>query len=305
MSLWGFGATTDAVGRALLLAEGLRRGPPGWDVKGGPFGVRFGICGVGLFSRSANNVLPSLFINSGTTLHELAEQPLAEFPGAREALYRVFQDSPELLKADILAVPVSPTFSQISSGDLVSVNGIRGQLGAPVKWQTSSGYLTAGHVGQSNKLVVHDHLMSSIGTVVYVLDPLSSPTLSNGVDVAVIELNQGMTHGAPPAITATAIPTANAAVDVYTQSGVRSAQIYGSAAWWYAASSKVTYTDVYLSGTGVTKGGDSGGPVLLSGNPTHIIGHVVCGGSATSCFQDVDHQLAAIRNNPSFSTIGL
>jgi hypothetical protein len=63
------------------------------------------------------------------------------------------------------------------------------------------------------------------------------------------------------------------------------------------------YGSMYFSVSGVTAGGDSGGPVFEKGG-AGVIGHVVgSSGPATSYFQDVKYQIDEIRQDPTFATL--
>jgi hypothetical protein len=95
------------------------------------------------------------------------------------------------------------------------------------------------------------------------------------------------------------------AVDVHTRRGAVNAVIYGFSQWFFLSQSNTTVSEVYQTHHGVTSKEDSGGPVLLQGQPGQIIGHVVGGGPATSFIQDAGHQLTALRNIPGFQTINI
>jgi hypothetical protein len=174
-----------------------------------------------------------------------------------------------------------------------------------VKWGGGHGYLTAGHVAQAKGNAVYDSTGSKLGDVVSVRTGSSAVLggcTSSSVDVAVIDPAPGI-----PAVTAgitgtgTASPHAN--VNVHTALGPKAALIYAATQWWWMSGAGVALTQVYLSGTSVTTPGDSGGTVTLSASPHVLIGHVVGGNAVLSCFQEVDHQLAEIRGDPTFSTI--
>ena len=303
MTLWEFGRSAEAASRALLLAEGLRAGPAGSAPnKPAPWcWPKYRICGVGLFARSANQVVPCIYVEQPGSILELVAQPVTQFPGVLDALGQVFGPLP--WRNTIFGAAVSSTMIQADAGDYVK-GAVAGQLGCSVTWGGKKGFLTAGHVGGAVKTRANDAAGNRIGTVVFSLNPPVGAS-SAGVDVAVIELPTGVMPANKLGIKTAAVPGPNAAVDVYTRTGPIAAQIYGANHWWYASQPGITYTEVYLSNSGVTTGGDSGGPVLLSGKPGEIIGHIVCGGTATSCFQDVAHQLQAIGNDPAFCGIAI
>jgi hypothetical protein len=256
---------------------------------------------VGLFAQNATQVVPCIYFEQPGIVHDLIAQPVTTFPGIVDALGKVFGPLP--WSNSIYAAAVSSTEMHGHPGDYVKCT-VPGQLGAPVTWKGKRGFLTAGHVGGAVKTLAYDAAGKQIGTVVFSLNPPAGAK-STGVDVAVIELPAGVTPGNKLGIKTAKVPQPNAAVVVHTRKGPQNAQIYGANHWWYASGSGVTYTEVYLSNAGVTAGGDSGGPVLLSGTPGGIIGHIVCGGAATSCFQDIDHQLNAIGNDPAFNGIAI
>ncbi len=319
MALWEFGTDRDATGRALLLAAALFDGPrwvrspsavlePSLTLPGAPFSWNFGICGVGLFSMDPFLVTPALYFQRVGPVDALTPRPWPAVPEAVQALREVFGNDLDWI-GNTQVVFVSPTSLHAEPGGPVHVSAENGELGAPVTWgvnRAHRGYLTAGHVGRLLKNAADDGKGNALGDVVFVRTASKGQPLdcaSSSLDVAVIELKPNVHHGNRLKIASTVVPAPNASVDVYTRKGMRTVQIWGATKWWYISSSRVTLTEIYLSHTGVTSSGDSGGPVLLSGGSGEIIGHIVSGGSATSCFQDIDHQLVEIRKDPTFQHI--
>jgi hypothetical protein len=124
--------------------------------------------------------------------------------------------------------------------------------------------------------------------------------------VAVVEVAAGQ-WGNRLGITGTAVARGSAAIEVYRRGYPNPvpSTIQGGQGWFIASAPGAPLTTlgaVYLLSAGVTVLGDSGGPVTLQGTSA-IIGHVAAGGPATSCIQDVLHQLKRIKSNKAFKTI--
>jgi hypothetical protein len=307
MALWQFGGGGEQPGRAMVLAEGLLNGPPSQKGLKDPFGIKFGICGVGLFGESQNTLRAAIFIDNSSQTKPLEAHPLYDFPSCRDALGTTFGGDRTWLERDVVVVPVPKSIAQIAPGEYVRA-GASGQLGCPVKWGStpSQGVLTAGHVGIYSGSLAYDSAGALVGAVKFVLNPAPGSGAAE-IDVAVIELTTGISLKIGPSITGSAIPPPGAAIEVHVQQSrapsVKTTNVYGNASWWHATLSNVTYSDVYISG-GVTQPGDSGGPVFLGGAAGQIIGHIVCGSPGhVSCIQDIQQQLKAISNDPAFSAI--
>ncbi|MGB8032046.1 MAG: hypothetical protein WCF30_20535 [Terracidiphilus sp.] len=249
--------------------------------------------------------MPALFFEQKDhPITQLSARHWREFPLAGAALRDAFGENLDWV-GDAVAVPVSPSSLHALPGGPVRVMAQNGELGAPVTWNGCNGYLTAGHVGQSLNEEAYDENHGNIGKVVFVrtanaIQPQGCA--GSSVDVAIIKLYPGLQHGYRYSI---GIPQPNDTVVVHTRRGMEIAQIYGAARWWYVSKVGVTLTEVYLSSRGVTEEGDSGGPVLLARSKGQIIGSIVSGGTATSCFQDIAHQLSEIRKDPNFQNIRL
>jgi hypothetical protein len=250
--------------------------------------------------------VPALFVETPDAVNELLALNWNDDAQASSALTAVFGTNLQWL-GELVAVRVPPTLPHACPGDGITVAGNTGLLGSAVRWAGGHGFLTAGHVAQAMGNAVFDSVGSNLGNVVFVRtgsSAVSGGCTSSSVDVAVIRLRAGIpvqTAG----ITGTGTASPRASVHVYTALGPRPhpALIYAATQWWWMSGLGVALTQVYLSGSGVTNPGDSGGPVTLSAYPNLVVGHVVGGNAVLSCFQEVDHQLAEIRGDPTFSTI--
>ncbi len=306
MPIWRFGNDRGAAARALLLAEALFEGPQARN-RSVPFALEYRVCGVGLFARNETDVVPALYIETEGASAPLSAVGWRDVPDAYSALTAVFGENLEGI-GEVVAVRVPSTTLHTSPGDITSVAGQSGLLGAPVTWSGGSGYLTAGHVGQANGMSAADSGGAKIGNVVFVRTGSSATAggcATFSVDVAVIGLTSGVTQLNTRGISGTAVPSPRAPVVVFTRSGNKPAVIYGAAQWWWVSRAQLALTQIYISGSAVTKKGDSGGPVVLAKSPGSVIGHVIGGNNVLSCFQDADHQLAEIRTDPAFSSISI
>ena len=306
MYLWDFGAPMDVAARALLLSMGLLLGPAEFEdrpeASNRPFGIDFGICGVGLHAQDTVDIAPCLFVEGNSGIKQLIRRPLSANERAYQALVTVFGSNLDWTK-DVVVVPVGPVTLQSDPGDPISTT-VTGQLGAPVQWGADRGYLTAGHVGKKVGTRVNGSA-GQVGNVVFALDP-TGITFPSSIDVSVVEVTPsswgnrlGITGAGKPG------PMANVQVFRRTNPNPVAAVVCGKTDWWTVTSPTTpptTLRGVYLSTIGVTAGGDCGGPVLLAGSKT-VIGHVAAGGPSTSCFQDVRHQLRRIKADPAFASI--
>jgi hypothetical protein len=308
MWLWDFGASLETAGRALLLSEGLYQGPADFNEPFTfPFALRYGITGVGLYAKSQTDIVPCVYTQGNSEITELTAEPFPSDGPFYEAIVQVFGNDLAWILRDLVLVQTGPVQLQYDPGDKIQTSGT-GQLGAPVRWGTSRGFLTAGHVGKSVGTVVYDAHSNVVGSVVFALDP-TGQVATPAIDVAVIEVASGTPWGNSLGITGTTSvpPTGLSAIDVYQRSSPNpvSTHVRSNAKWWIVSAPGYPATKlrgVYLSTTGVTSRGDSGGPVLLQGT-TEIVGHVVAGGPATSFIQDVRHQLRKIKSDPVFNSI--
>ena len=309
MWLWEFGASVETAGRALLLSEGLYHGPLTGEFNEPfevPFALNYGITGVGLYALSSSEIVPCLYTPGSLDVSELTPHPFQLGGPFFEAILQVFGKDFEWIVRDLIVVETGPMELQYDPGDPIQTTTHTGQLGAPVQWGSSRGFLTAGHVGQKSGTTITDASLRKVGSVVYALDP-TGKSATPGIDVAVVEVPYGTPWGNTLGITGTSVATPLAAIDVYRRSTPNpvASSVRSKADWWVVtapSTPSTTLRAIYLSSTGVTSGGDSGGPVLLQGT-TKIIGHVAAGGAAASCIQDVRRQLRKIKSDPTFSSI--
>jgi hypothetical protein len=308
MWLWEFGAPLEIAARALLLSQGLYEGPTlgeSGEWSNVPFAFNYGITGVGLYVRNPNDIVPSIYTVGSPDLKEMTWTPFPSGGPFYEAVARVFGTELDWILKDVIVVQTGRLELQADPGDPIQTTTDTGQLGAPVQWGTSYGYLTAGHVGKSVGSIIQDSALNTVGTVVFAMDPTGKGATPE-IDVAVVEV-AGKVWSNRLSITGAAVARGSAAVDVYRRSYPNPipSTIQGGKSWFVASppgAPLTTLNAVYLTSAGVTAGGDSGGPVMLSGTTT-MIGHVAAGGPATSCIQDVRHQMRKIKSNPAFRTI--
>jgi len=309
MWLWEFGAPIEIAARALLLSEGLYEGPTageGGEWSNVPFGFNYGITGVGLYVRNPGDIVPSIYTVGSP---EQKEMTWGNFPSGGpfyEAVARVFGTDLDWILKDVIVVQTGKLELQADPGDPIQTT-VTGQLGAPVQWGggASCGFLTAGHVGRSVGSIVQDSALNMVGTVVLALDPTGKGATPE-IDVAVVEV-AAHAWGNRLGISGASAGSGSAAIDIYRRSYPNPipSTIQGGKGWCVVSppgAPLTTLNAVYLSSAGVTAGGDSGGPVMLQGT-TNMIGHVAAGGPATSCIQDVRHQMRKIKSNPAFRTI--
>jgi hypothetical protein len=308
MWLWEFGAPLETAARALLLSEGLYQGPTLGETgewSSVPFAFNYGITGVGLYARKPNEIVPSVYTVGSPDVKEMTWTAFPNEGPFYEAVTQVFGPDPGWILKDVIVVQTGRLELQTDPGDPIQTS-VTGQLGAPVQWGTSRGFLTAGHVGKRVGTIVQDSALNTVGTVVFAIDPTGNGATPE-IDVAVVEVAAGQAWGNSLGITGAAVARASAAIDIYRRSHPNPvpSMIQGGKAWCVVSppgAPLTTLNAVYLSSAGVTASGDSGGPVMLQGTAT-MIGHVAAGGPATSCIQDVRHQIRKIKSNPAFRTI--
>ena len=326
MSIWNFGDSPLLSSRALFLAEALLRGPDNIleDERMTPFCAQYGVYGAGLASffggfegafgicmlmdeRLVGGPLFEDVFPSGesdtSVMTVVRTVPLTEVANALKLMQVLFGNlfaSPELdwLKSvAILAVP-EPKLN-LAPGDQITAS-LAGLAGAPVTWgSVNAGFLTAGHVGAKGAVV--SDASGPVGTIVFSSDPVNKGGAISP-DVAVVELASGTSLGTPPAVSGLIHPAPAADVDIHTQKGVQTISLMGETPYLNVPNHGM-FGDMYWTVSGVTQGGDSGGPVFEHGG-SGLIGHVVgSSGGATSYFQDVAYQLREIRQDPVFATI--
>lgn len=306
MWFWEFGASSETAARALLLSEGLFQGPTlarTGDWSNVPFGFNYGITGVGLHA-TGYDIVPAIYTVGSPDQQEMTWAPFSSDTPIYEAVAQVFGTDLDWILKDVIVVQTGRLELQADPADPIQTSVV-GQLGAPVQWGASQGFLTAGHVGLAVNTVVQDYALNTVGNVVFALDPTGKGATPE-IDVAVVEVPASQ-FGNSLGITGTAVARGSASIEVYRRGYPHpvSSTIQGGQGWFVASAPGApltTLASVYLLSAGVTVLGDSGGPVMLQGTKT-IIGHVAAGGPATSCIQDVRHQLRRIRSNKAFRTI--
>jgi len=326
MSLWNFGNSPLLSSRAMFLAEALLRGPDAGvgEAQKAPFCAQYGVFGAGLASFFGGfegafgvcilmdeRLVPGPLFED--TFREAQEWDVLTVPVVRalpltdvanavqmmETLFGPLYTSPELgwiKSVAILAVP-TPELNLVI-GDQVSTT-LSGLVGAPVAWSGNHGFLTAGHLG-SKGTVVSDSV-STIGTIVFSSDPATKGGASSA-DVAVVELSGGPVTGSRP-VTGIVHPGPAAEVDIHTQTGVQTISLMGETPYLNIPNYGMFGGPIYFTTSGVTRLGDSGGPVFEKGG-TRLIGHVLGSSQgATSYFQDIQYQVSEIRQDPTFASL--
>ena len=299
MSLIRFGASPEDAGRALVLAAGLLQGPSTDASPDRPLRALYGVCGVGLFAEQGR-AWPTIFVDAPDMQGTLVAIGASDFPRVNEIIRLVFPQGPSWLTDNLKVVHVAPCAKHADTGDKI-IAGTGGRLGALVRWGTSLGYLTAGHVGQRVGNTVVDAAGGSIGSVVYANDPQPNQHATADIDIALVKCDPTVLAGNIGSIRMVGTAKSNDRVIVQYVPPITTIVAYCK--WFVATTSGVTFADVYLSSNGITGNGDSGAPVVLAGNSQSVIGHVVAGGRNTSCFQDVKPQMARVRSDPQFAAL--
>ena len=310
MSIWNFGNSPLLSARALFLSEALLSGRDDWDpAESEPIASQFGVFGVGLASlpEGQPNFVVCMLMDEARVNVPATPSGIVLLPDVPDAVKMVqvlfgnVSSSTDLQWINSVAIlPVPPPTPNTGPGNTIHA-AQRGLAGIPVTWNygKSSGILTAGHLGPVGTVVTDG--TSTIGMIVFSSDPaLCGGKIS--ADVALVELTGGITLSGGHAVSGRTHPAPAANVDVSTQTGIQTVALMGEAVYINMLANGM-YGSMYFSVSGVTEGGDSGGPVFISGG-TDVIGHVVgSSGAATSYFQDVKYQMDEIRSDPSFATL--
>jgi hypothetical protein len=212
--------------------------------------------------------------------------PLSQSPIIASWTADALRGTPDWMSSiDILAI--YPPERQIAPGGQITGPSL-GTIGTQVRWNSGSGFLTAGHVAPSVTASVYDG-RRCIGTVVWSNDPAGHGTAIEP-DIAVIELQPGVTLSNPIPRKTTAGPAATISVLSSGMAGV----VMGVTPFLFMQSQNATCGDTYFTTSEITTGGDSGGPVMLGGD---VIGHVVGASPGIMSFvQDLDYQLREAAN---------
>ena len=315
MSLIRFAQSRDdaaAVGQAMLLAQALLDGPPGFGPqtfayssplrhndaaprRPEPFGAAFGIGGVGVFA-DRGSLRPVILQYSPQDsfeprmLHESADLEYAmrsAIPGGISAV------------PDAIVLPISEPELLAAPGDAVS-SAFNGTAGVQLNWGPGlDGLLTAGHVCKSTTNAAS--VAGTKGSVVLALDPTNHGGLVEA-DVSIIQLASAVP--AASCITTTATAMAGDTVTVSNRMGKSvSTKVMGQLQWLWIPSSKCTCGHVYMTTQNVTVAGDSGAPVRKGSD---LVGHVIAGSPGmTTYIQEIDYQLQEIRAQATFSAAKL
>jgi hypothetical protein len=312
MSLQEFSRTPSIGLRAQQLSNSLFFGPPRSSryLTSLPFGSNFSILGAGVYYIEDRDTIVA-FVEAGIFIKEGERIPLIELSNGREALGTLYGDNAREW-SDCIAIGIIPPEVQLAPGDFIGVSSSnstqfylnQGTCGTPVTWGNNHrGFLTAGHVANQINYNVEDINGNYIGVVAGVWDSAQSQT---GADIAVVELSNAnivLNHSGfqgPQKIT-----QGPANIDLYLPGGTSTAQVLGNASWLNFPSTKGTYLDLYLTGTSITQGGDSGSAVTITGT-NDLIGHVIAGtGTLMSVIQDAQYQLSVIKTAPLFNSITL
>jgi hypothetical protein len=284
----------DVAARGLLLADilgnGARVNEPPARV---PYGWEFGVCGVGV-EADDKRLYTTVFTTKG--LSPGKTDALKGYSGLADALAKSLGSRPSWFD-DVRLVGVNPPEPQVAVGDAISAT-FPGAAGCNVRWSGTAGFLTVGHVAGAAPCLV-SCAGKPIGTVAYSNDPTNHGTTPEA-DVALITLNQGATLQNP--FTGSVTIGANTSVSVVKSSGRVAATVRSFSTFQYSPKLQGTWGDTYITTAVVTKGGDSGAPVVNSVNA--VIGHVVGAipGYGT-LIQAIDYQLRAISLQQQFSGI--
>jgi hypothetical protein len=292
MSIWEFSrlggaGRLDEAARAMLLAGALLR------VEASAL-AGTGIFGVGIIRYPGANTLQIAIISNFEP--GSPPRPLAGVSSVRSVVEEALTTRPPwLLQTFVLGV-TTPEF-EAKPGDAIS-GPISGTIGCKVSWGTSTGFLTAGHVGKPVSATITTG-STKLGTVVYSNDPKGNGTKVED-DVALVRLLPGSTL--TNTITASAVAGPGDTVSITRAGGASavSATIMGYCCWVYFPAQNGTCGDTYFTTRQVTAPGDSGSPVLDSAS--NIIGHVI-GASKGFCtyIQDVRYQMREIASKSGFA----
>jgi hypothetical protein len=275
---------------ATFLARTLLDGPPSmrFNPPTSPFAPE--VCGVGIIDDSKNRgMAPLVLLDAGDNAPPGELVGLAEVDSIRNVLQSVAADKQRQWEK-ALALHVSTP--QVHSGPGDRVRGQKaGTAGAKVHWGQpvpgNQGVLSAGHViGTQTTATV----AGSPANVAFTQTLLQSRTQPRA-DVAVLELASSVSS----TISGVGVPTAQDWLEILVPGGTKQTQVLGKLLWLFFPSQGGTAGEVWLTFPGVTVGGDSGAPAVLSKNPSQVIGHVIGGsGSSADYIQDVQYQLGAI-----------
>lgn len=162
--------------------------------------------------------------------------PLGQTSTVLNAVNAAFASPPEWTRS-IVVFAVSRPEMQISPGGAIT-GPSRGTIGTQVRWNSGSGFLTAGHVAPLLHASVHD-FGSYVGDVVWTNDPTGHGGAVEP-DVAVIELHSPVGLSNPIVGSTTAGPAAAVSILSSGISGV----IMGISQFLFMASQNATCGDI-------------------------------------------------------------
>ena len=299
-----------AVGQAMLLAHAFLEGPPDSIPRSfayapdslehfarrraHPFGMEFGVCGVGVLI-TRQGLRTAILHNSSDASFE--PKPVTEVKELNSALRYAIPGGSATVP-NVVVLPVSDPEMQAAPGDAVS-SALNGTAGVQLNWGPGlDGILTAGHVCKSSP----NATVAGVNeTVVLALDPTNHGSPPEA-DVSVIRLTSAVPAGIK--ITSTAVASGSDMVTIATRSRkLMSTAVMGQLQWLWIPKSKCTCGQIYMTTQNVTIPGDSGAPVRKG---TDLVGHVIAGSPGmTTYIQSIDYQLQEIRKCSGFSAATL
>ncbi len=212
--------------RAQRYSDALLFGPPGGAFEP-PFGLRYGINGVGLISRDGHQFIAVLeALKEGSPESPLVSTDLLEpQSGIRDGIQQVLPHEP-LSDVRVLRIPNIVLGAAAGTGIRGST---RGTAGPGVTWGgTYMGFLTAGHVAHGATNITDASGKNVLGARQAVLYPGAGPPASRpNVDVALISTSTAGTAFSP----ASAI-TRSGAIDLHLNAGKATDTVVGMISWY-------------------------------------------------------------------------
>lgn len=302
MTVTDFAQNFEQGRRVERLSEALYWGPPSEPrARGLPWCVEHTIIAVGLLSHDGKQRI-AVYVDAGLSgLRPSVVRPVLDVRPSRQAIEAVFPGE-EQQWTDAVAVGTPPVRLDIGRGDEISSPINQGTCGARVSWGNGrQGFLTAGHVARASH-VVHDSNKSVVGTCVLSLDPLVTPSRTS--DVAVVELQAGVSYGPAPAQQLGKTHPGQAII-IHSPRGPLATTVSGFLTFFVSAPpSSAVYDNVLQTAAQVTQGGDSGSLVTAATGEI-LATHVGSAQGYASFGQDLDTQLQAIRTHGAFANLSL
>ena len=302
MAFRNFVESADFGERAQRWADALYFGPPGWE-RPIPFGVAFGISGVGLIKLYGKDYIALLApLEKGAEEYPLIEAPVSA-PQSDPNIYEAIQIALPNELPDQVCVLRIPRMARSAAAGVVIYGAMQGRAGPRVTWaSTRVGFITAGHVAAGAGYVTDATGRVVFGRTVHAFDPATpSGGSAPNVDVALIEPPSGsaVSHFAKGSV----VPGLSA-IDLHLATPPRASTILGMISW-YVWPGLGTYVDLFMTNAACTVPGDSGAAVTNAGT-SDLIGIVVGGTRTFSSFiQDIDRQIAALRTVTGLGALSL